>query len=273
MKDILEKPDIHVKWLDVYRTPDNNRYFDKVFDSITRILNAPPDSTILDAGCGDCDDSIRLAKRGFSVQAVDFSESALQIAKMKVRSEGLEDKIKIQHEDVCSLSFDDMVFDYIICWGVLMTIPDIGNAVSELSRVLKPGGKIIVGEHNMYSLQLIITRAINKIFGKEQAQIKKTPAGLEVWRKEEEGIIMTRQGNIKWLINEFRNNGVNIQKRISDQFTQAYTGDYSLRVKKLIHWINNLWFDYIKIPYFAVDNILILQKTKTPTYTSLPYEN
>jgi len=262
MADLTDKSDRHVKWLDVYKTPENDRYSDKVIDYLTRILNAPPGSTILDAGCGNCDDSIRLAKRGFCVEASDFSESALEMAKNNVRSAGFEDKIKIQHEDVCELSYDDNMFYYIFCAAVLTTIPDIESAMSELSRVLKPGGRLIVSEHNMYSLQLIITRSVKKIIGKEPADTKITPAGFEVFHHEEEGIMMTRQTNIKWLINEFSSHGLELRKRIPGQFTQAYARHFSLRGKKFIHWLNNLWFDYIKIPHFAMDNILIFEKPK-----------
>jgi len=262
VKESLSKPDIHKKWINIYRSSKNNEYFELVFDYITNFLKAPKNSIFLDAGCGTCVDSIRLAKRGFLVKAVDFSESVLKIAEASVKYEGLEDKIKIQREDILSLSFEDKTFDYVLCWGVLMHIPDIEKAVSEFIRVLKPGGTIIIGENNMYALQLIISRNMKWLLRKEKVISKETPSGIEYWWNDPEGTVMTREANIQWLIKKFKSNRFVVKKHIAGQFTEAYVRDFPELLKSLIHSFNNFWFKYVKIPYFAVGNILILNKER-----------
>jgi len=89
----LAIPDLHQHWIDSYYTEDDT-FYELAFDYITNILKAPENSVLLDAGCGNCAHSIRLANRGFLVQAVDFSESILKKAEANVKTRGLENKIK-----------------------------------------------------------------------------------------------------------------------------------------------------------------------------------
>jgi len=256
----LQKPDIHQQWEDSYRTAENEPFFEEAFDYIKRVLSAPKNSTFLDAGCGTGAHSIRLAKRGFSVLAVDFSESILKKAELNFRSSGLLDNIKLQRENIISLSFSDGTFDYILCWGVLMHIPDLEKAISELGRVLKNGGILVIGEGNMFSIQSIILRTLKLLLGKENATVKKTAAGLEYWTSTSSGKLLTRHANIRWLKKKFKSNGFTIKKHVSGQFTELYIKFSSRLPKNLIHAFNHLWFKYVKIPYFAFGNILMVSK-------------
>lgn len=256
----LAKPDIHEKWEHDYRTTEAQNFYEEAFDYITHFLSAPKDSIFLDAGCGTCAHSIRLAKRGFLVQAVDFSENILEKAKANVRAKAVETRIIIQREDILSFSFKDETFDYVLCWGVLMHIPDLEKAISELTRILKPGGTLVISEANMYSLQAIILRNLKRFLGKEKAEVKKTPAGIEYWIISSSGALLTREANIRWLNDRFRNNGFSVRKRVAGQLTELYTRVSFRPLKKLIHGLNKYWFKYIKIPHPAFGNIVILEK-------------
>ena len=177
----LNKPDIHQQWEDSYRNEENEEFYEQAFDYITSVLSPQKNSTFLDVGCGIGAHSIRLAKRGFSVLAVDFSEYVLKKAELNLQNSGLIDNIQLQHENILSLSFADRTFDYILCWGVLMHIPDIEKAISELDRVLKKDGILVISEGNMFSIESIILRNLNLLLGRERATVKKTEAGLEYW--------------------------------------------------------------------------------------------
>jgi ubiquinone/menaquinone biosynthesis C-methylase UbiE len=136
----LQKKDIHEGWENAYRTPENKKFYELAFDFIIHAIIPPENSLFLDAGCGNCSHSIHLAKRGFRIQAVDFSENVLEMAEENVKEKGFAERIKIKREDLTSLSFGNETFNYILCWGVLMHIPDVEKAIGELARVLKPGG-------------------------------------------------------------------------------------------------------------------------------------
>src|SRR5919205_837857 len=81
VESLLAKPDKHRQWAGHYRTPDNEVFFEKAFDYVVGELKPPPGSLVLDVGCGSCAHSVRLARRGLRVRAVDFSESALAMAR------------------------------------------------------------------------------------------------------------------------------------------------------------------------------------------------
>ncbi len=256
----LAKPDLHLQWEKLYRTAENERFVEEVFDYMLHILNPPMDSMFLDAGCGRCAHSVRLANRGFQVRAVDFSESALKMAEVNIRGKGLESRIRLECQNLLALSFEDESFDFILCWGVLMHVPDVEKAISEIARVTRPGGALIIHEANMSSLQSMVVKSLRRLLKREKALVKKTPAGMEYWSSNSAGTLLTRHADIGWLIREFMSHGFVVKKWIGGQFTEAYTRVESNAAKSFIHRFNTFWFRYVRIPHPAFTNILILQK-------------
>src|SRR5437660_3343119 len=170
VQNFLARPDVHRQWTRDYRTADNESFYEQAFDYVLRVLNPSPGATFLDAGCGSCAHSVRLARRGFNVQAVDFSESALAMAKDYVKLKDLQDQIMLGRESLLELSFPDESFEYVLCWGVLMHIPEVGRAVADLSRMIKPGGSLIVSEGNSAALEAITIRTLKRLARKEKAE-------------------------------------------------------------------------------------------------------
>lgn len=261
VEECLTNPDIHQRWASLYyMAVENEKFFELAFDYIASVLSAPKNSIILDAGCGKCAHSIRLANRGFLVQAVDFSETVLKEAETNVKAKGLEDKISIRRENILSLSFEDETFKYVFCWAVLMHIPDLETAISELTRVLKLGGMLVIGENNMYSLESRILHNPRWLARKNNVSVEKTPAGIEYWHTTSDGTMITRHTNVQWLIEGFKSKGLTVKKHVVRQFTKLHLSFSSPLLKNLIHGFNNFWFRYIKIPYPALGNLIILQK-------------
>ena len=258
----LQQPDVHQRWEGSYRNKENEEFYRQAFDYIVSVLPAEKKTTFLDIGCGIGCHSIRLAKHGFSVLAVDFSEHVLKTAELNLQDKGWKDNIKLQRENILSLSFADETFDYILCWGVLMHIPDIEKAVSELDRVVKKGGVLVISEGNMLSVESITLRGIKKILGREKATVKKTAAGIESWQVTSSGNLLTRQADIGWLKRTFKSKGFVIKKHVSGQFTELYTKFSNRAIRKVIFIFNMLWFKYVKLPYFAFGNIIIFEKQK-----------
>jgi ubiquinone/menaquinone biosynthesis C-methylase UbiE len=262
VENLLAKPDMHRQWEGGYRTADNERFFEQAFDYIAQVLRPPEGATFLDVGCGSCAHSVRLARRGFNVRAVDFSESALGMAGEHLKAQGLADKITLGRENILELSFPDESFDYVICWGVLMHIPDVERAVAELSRVVKPGGFLVVSEGNMSSLEAVGLRGLKRVLGKEKAEVKRTPAGMEYWKSSGDGALVTRQADIEWLVKSFEQRGMRLARRVAGQFSEGYAMVSSRPLKRLIHGLNNFWFRYVGLPRLTYGNILFMQKRK-----------
>lgn len=100
---------------------------------------------MLDAGCGAGVYSFTAQSKFETIDAVDISKEKIDYAK----SVNPYKNISFQECDLCSLPFKDSSFDIILCTEVLEHIEDDKKALKELSRVLLPGGKIIVTVPNM----------------------------------------------------------------------------------------------------------------------------
>ena len=103
----------------------------------------------LDVATGTCDVALEIIKRrpsGTKVVGVDFSEGMLKLGKEKVRNAGLEERIDVRFADVTALPFDDNTFDgSIIAFGI-RNVQDYKKGISEMGRVVKSGGKVVVLE-------------------------------------------------------------------------------------------------------------------------------
>lgn len=106
------------------------------------MMDAEKGALILDAGCGPGVHSIRVAKAGHRVCAIDISEAMLRHAKHRAQLENVAANIDFTREDLTQLSFPDESFPYVFSWGVVIHIPDAESALSELARVVQRGGKL-----------------------------------------------------------------------------------------------------------------------------------
>jgi SAM-dependent methyltransferase len=159
-----------------------------------------------------------------------------------------------------NFSYEDESFDYILCWGVLMHIPDLETAISELSRILKRGGVLIISELNMQSWEVRLTQLLRPLFGKAAITTRNTPAGIEAWAETGQGPLMTRRANISWLVKELSERGLSLRERRAGQFTEAYMRVGRSLPTRLIHGFNNWYFEHIGLPGPACGNILLLEK-------------
>ena len=100
----------------------------------------------LDLGCGAGNNSKFLAKEGFSVWGIDGSETAIKVAKRRMKTKELEGKTNFMVGDFTELPFDNNKFDCIIDRQSVSANnkKEIKNIISkEVYRVLKEGGSFI----------------------------------------------------------------------------------------------------------------------------------
>ncbi len=100
---------------------------------------------VLDVGCWDAKHACELARRfGCRVMAVDYFDSHIEQANRVIEKQELAGLVTAAQGDIQSLKFDEGVFDFIWCRDMLPHVRDIRKALSECSRVLKPGGKMVI---------------------------------------------------------------------------------------------------------------------------------
>ena len=76
---------------------------------------------------------------------IDLSEQMLDIARDRARELGCT--VELRQGDAHALPFDDASFDTVVCTFGLCAIPDIDAALDEMTRVVRPGGKLILVDH------------------------------------------------------------------------------------------------------------------------------
>ena len=96
----------------------------------------------LDVACGTGDMCIELLKRGCTVTGVDLSEEMLAIAKVK----GERLKVKVEIADAENLPFEEESFDGVTCAFGVRNFVHLEQGLSEMLRVLKPGGRMVILE-------------------------------------------------------------------------------------------------------------------------------
>ncbi len=110
----------------------------KLFARELRRQSIPPDASILDIGTGTGTNLRMLKNLGFRhVTGLDPSDEAIRFCLEK----GLG---HVKKGDICTLPFGDAQFDFVFATDVIEHVDDDDRALAEISRVLKPGGKVLI---------------------------------------------------------------------------------------------------------------------------------
>jgi ubiquinone/menaquinone biosynthesis C-methylase UbiE/DNA-binding transcriptional ArsR family regulator len=104
---------------------------------------ADADSVAGDLGCGTGQMSAALAPFVGRVIAVDASAAMLQAAKRRLST---FDNVDLRRGDLEALPIDDQGLDVATLMLVLHHVPEPERALAEVARVLKPGGRVIIGD-------------------------------------------------------------------------------------------------------------------------------
>lgn len=107
-----------------------------------------PGDVALDACCGTGDLALELSRRvtpGGSVIGADFSERMLDLARHKAAGRAAAG-VRFEWADALALPYDDHSFDAVTVGFGVRNFADVDAGVSELARVLKPGGRLVILE-------------------------------------------------------------------------------------------------------------------------------
>jgi len=260
VKRQMNQPQIHDAWERNYRSSENERFFEQAYEDFVGRLGQPPGSRALDIGCGICANSLRLARRGYIVSAADYSEPILVQARKNVAQQGLSDRIIIGREDILNLSFPNDHFDLVLCWGVLMHIPEAQRAINELVRVAKPDGFIVLEEINQNAPEALLMRLAWSTF-KKNVTISNTSRGYEQTSEFEGEKLFWRHVDPNWLIGRFASRACKLFRRDSSMLSETYIYIPSMFIKNVIHRLNRLWLRRFNLPRLAFHNVFIFRKS------------
>ncbi len=117
---------------------------------LSELLGSVAGKTLLDVGCGDGALAAEFAQRGARVTGTDADP--VMIAAARQRSENEAARLRLIEGRAEALPFHDDAFDYTLAVTTLCFVEDARRAIAEMARVLKPGGRLLIGELGRWSL-------------------------------------------------------------------------------------------------------------------------
>lgn len=150
-EDVLDKiiTRLELRDSDPIFTQWRNDYLDK--------LNLESASRILDIGCGTGVVSRALANHpDVSAELIgsDYSPALIEVAQQRAEELKLTDKLEFHVGDIHKLDYEDNSFDVVVAHAVFSHISKPEQAMRELERVIKPGGKIAIFDGDYASITI-----------------------------------------------------------------------------------------------------------------------
>ena len=147
---------------------DSLYVYDRMVAVTFESLRAGPGSRVMDSAAGLANDARRLADLGMTATAVDPSKTITDLGVMVEEQKGLAPLDKVQRVRAWSehLPFADDHFDATFCKGSIDHFADPARAISEMARVTRPDGRVVVAVVNMESLGCKVLKILERLKGR-----------------------------------------------------------------------------------------------------------
>lgn len=113
---------------------------------------------VLDAGCGEGDFSLHIAKLAnvSRIESIDLSQTAITTCLVRAKERDVLNKVNFQVGSVSDLPFRKGTFDSIFAFEIVEHILDIEKMFQEFNRVLKKGGHLGITTSDFNLLKMVI---------------------------------------------------------------------------------------------------------------------
>lgn len=127
------------------------RYFRKRKLETTLSLGGfPAQGRLLEIGCSVGQFTFPLAELGYQVCGMDLSPNSIEVAKQRAKAHGISGATFITGEAEVLNLFADGTFDGVVSFSTLRYVGNLPKALSEVARVLKPGGRAVIDFPNRW---------------------------------------------------------------------------------------------------------------------------
>ena len=140
--------------LEGYRNHENKRYDLEPYIIDFLKFDLDPNATVLEIGVGLGADHKKIVQQGFKTYGIDLTQRAIDHTRNRLFQENLSSNLNVGNAE--QLEFTDNYFDGIYSWGVIHHSPNPHKVVSEIFRVLKPGGSLKIMLYHKYSIVIFM---------------------------------------------------------------------------------------------------------------------
>jgi ubiquinone biosynthesis O-methyltransferase len=104
---------------------------------------------VLDIGCGDGELTLRLWERGAQITGIDASPEMIEAA--RARAKNRQAPVAFEVAAAEQLPFESERFDVVVAITILCFVPNAAPVFREIARVLRPSGRLVIGELGRWS--------------------------------------------------------------------------------------------------------------------------
>jgi ubiquinone/menaquinone biosynthesis C-methylase UbiE len=159
---------------DLSAEQDRRRYFEEISQKrygrrewyVPKVANfaAYRDKKVLEIGCSIATDGLEFAKHGAHYTGIDLTPASIEIARERFELFDVPGQFEVVNAEE-RLPFPDATFDHVYSWGVIHHSPKPERIVSEIYRVLRPGGTFTVMLYNRSSINYYVEiMCLRKLF-------------------------------------------------------------------------------------------------------------
>ena len=121
-------------------------------------------SRVIDVGCGAGVLAVDLAARGYLVDGIDASQAMIDVASRVVADAGVADAVHVSVGDAHHLPFPNDRYDFVVSLGVLPFVHSPALALSEMARVVKPTGYVLLSSDTLLRLNHLLDPRYTPVF-------------------------------------------------------------------------------------------------------------
>jgi SAM-dependent methyltransferase len=122
-----------------------NSYLAKpMYRLMAGVLAVGPEDDLLDVACGWGEFLAAHATRARNVAGIDWSEEKVGLARQRLADRIVEGTAQVAHGDAANLPWADGTFSAATCMAAFPFFPDPARVMSEILRVLRPGGRVVM---------------------------------------------------------------------------------------------------------------------------------